>query len=476
MASRRVIFECRCGWTVPGQWLAVVGSASQLGSWDVLSGVRLQTSESAFPVWSSPDVWLPEPKTSPELPLEFKFVVGGPGDGAVIWEQLPANRQLAPGTASVCYSASFGEEQHEEVPLEPAAVSSRGHPQEATWMGRPKEPFSSSLKRLSSGVDLSPQAGTGHSSSCAHLLRHPGPVASPQTASSSGGESATSPLGVIVRGDASAPSWGAKLELVKSVVRSIGESPSLARASSEQLVAAIDALCYAGVYAEFVRQGAVGCKEDGRHFRPNRHANISREVSIYLETLLQAVGARDDDLATALRLVVRAVFPALPSFADAFRAAQPLTRIRNIAHRDDIPMELKNEIKHTIQNKLHRCAGPEDLETTRNLLRRVQENRGQYSAGFVSELEMFFGELCAFFNQSDLCERLQGLRAGESPRAAEAIDRYLDAKARSDAQGASPTKLLLTLGLATDLRLVLALQLREAGQVQEAEMQHLQNK
>ncbi|KAL8430790.1 hypothetical protein Efla_004026 [Eimeria flavescens] len=478
MSGRRVVFECRCGSTVPGQWLTVVGSSGELGSWCVERGVRMTTSASAFPLWSSNEVWLADQADSAHAAaVEFKFVVGGPAPGAVVWEQLPANRRLSRGPEALCYRATFGSDRFEEIPLpsrSTAAAAPRAQQQlEATWMGRSRDSFSSSLKRLSSGVDLSPPAAaTGDPAdlngggNCAHLLH---------SFASSGG-AASGAFKAIVEGDAGAPSWGAKLEVVKNVVRAAGDGSSLARATPEQLVAAVDALCYAGVYTELVRQGAVSCKEDGRHFRPNRHANISREVSIHLEMLLQAVGSRDDDLAAAFRLVIRAIPPALPSFADAFRAAQPLTRIRNIAHRDDIPMELKNEIKHTIQNKLHRCAGPEDLETTRKLLERVNANREQFSAGFVSELGVFYGELCAFFNQADLCQRLQELRNAESPRAAEAIDRYLDAKARSDGPAASPTKLLLTLGLATDLRLVLALQLREAGQLQEADMQHVQNK
>lgn len=47
----------------------------------------------------------------------------------------------------------------------------------------------------------------------------------------------------------------------------------------------------------------------------------------------------------------------LPSFTEAFTASVPLTRIRDIAHRNDIPSDLKREIKHTLQNKLHRNAG-----------------------------------------------------------------------------------------------------------------------
>jgi len=50
----------------------------------------------------------------------------------------------------------------------------------------------------------------------------------------------------------------------------------------------------------------------------------------------------------------------LPSFTEEYTASTPLTRIRDIAHRNDIPHDLKQTIKHTIQNKLHRNAGTGD--------------------------------------------------------------------------------------------------------------------
>lgn len=40
-------------------------------------------------------------------------------------------------------------------------------------------------------------------------------------------------------------------------------------------------------------------------------------------------------------LVVRKVHPCLPSFKAEFTASVPLTRIRDIAHRNDIPHDLK---------------------------------------------------------------------------------------------------------------------------------------
>ena len=47
----------------------------------------------------------------------------------------------------------------------------------------------------------------------------------------------------------------------------------------------------------------------------------------------------------------------LPSISGEFRQSVPLTRIRDIAHRNNIPQDIKSEIKHTLQNKLHRSAG-----------------------------------------------------------------------------------------------------------------------
>ena len=48
-------------------------------------------------------------------------------------------------------------------------------------------------------------------------------------------------------------------------------------------------------------------------------------------------------------VAARKVHTKLPSFTEQYTQSTPLTRIRDIAHRNDIPHELKQEIKHTIQ-------------------------------------------------------------------------------------------------------------------------------
>lgn len=60
--------------------------------------------------------------------------------------------------------------------------------------------------------------------------------------------------------------------------------------------------------------------------------------------------------------------------------------------------KFQQEIKHTIQNKLHRNAGPEDLVATEAMLARITKNPGQYSEAFVEQFKIFHHELKDFFN------------------------------------------------------------------------------
>jgi phosphoglucan,water dikinase len=123
---------------------------------------------------------------------------------------------------------------------------------------------------------------------------------------------------------------------------------------------------------------------------------------------------------------LRKIYPWLPSSASSFRTAEPLTRIRDIAHRNDIPPELKREIKERLQNKLHRCAGPEDLVTSKELLERITAPGAAYSVEFVEQFRIFHEELKEFFNARTLEERLKALLAWANPQQAELIQAFLD--------------------------------------------------
>jgi len=83
-----------------------------------------------------------------------------------------------------------------------------------------------------------------------------------------------------------------------------------------------------------------------------------------------------------------------------------MTRIRDIAHRNDIPKDLKSEIKHRLQNKLHRSADPGDLKTCEELINRTRQWHG-LSDGFRHEFETFYVELKEFFNAMGLDKLLE---------------------------------------------------------------------
>lgn len=99
-------------------------------------------------------------------------------------------------------------------------------------------------------------------------------------------------------------------------------------------------LATVAVYPRFLATGELRCQEHGRHYRAKHHA----EAALQIETALERLSTPE----TAW--IVRRIYPYLPSWNEEFRRSEPLTCIRDIAHRNDIPSELKQEIKHRLQN------------------------------------------------------------------------------------------------------------------------------
>jgi phosphoglucan,water dikinase len=200
----------------------------------------------------------------------------------------------------------------------------------------------------------------------------------------------------------------------------------------------VDDLASAAVYLQWVSTGVIECSESGGHQRPNRAANVARGIFINIERALgDAYGNAGVD--EAPRLAARRVLPWLPSFSGQFTCAVPLTRIRDIAHRNDIPQDVKQEIKHTIQNKLHRNAGPEDLVATEKMLARITAKPGEYNESFVNEFRIFHAELKDFFNARTTMERLDAIESGLDESGKGSLGALRAAKSALDA--ASPDAL-----------------------------------
>jgi phosphoglucan,water dikinase len=184
---------------------------------------------------------------------------------------------------------------------------------------------------------------------------------------------------------------------------------------ADNVTLTIEQLVYIAIYLRFLGTGEVKCSEDGGHYRPSVHATISRRIYRRLVRISSPENS----------FVLRKIYPWLPSFDREFIRAEPLTRIRDIAHRNDIPHELKQEIKVTLQNKLHRSAGPEDLETSAALLGKITAKDAHYPPAFVKEFMRFHEELRDFFHAGSLTEELDRIIRKEAVRDTSLISAFL---------------------------------------------------
>ena len=194
-------------------------------------------------------------------------------------------------------------------------------------------------------------------------------------------------VSVIAEADRQHRSWREKLAWVYDFV-----AEKISSCDTRQLT-------YLMIYLRFIGTGQVACTEDGKHYRPSHHAKIARGIHNCLAKITTPENV----------FIIRKIYPWLPSYENRFANAEPLTRIRDIAHRNDICKELKQEIKHTLQNKLHRCAGPEDLATSAALLKRITAPNADYPNDFVKEFVRFHEELEEFFNARSLEEQFEAI-------------------------------------------------------------------
>ncbi|ESQ32164.1 hypothetical protein EUTSA_v10003634mg [Eutrema salsugineum] len=391
-----------------GEHVAMFGSAKEIGSWKKKS-----------PLTWTENGWVCELELSGGQVLEYKFVIVH-NDGSLSWESGDNRVLKLPNSGSfsvVCHWDATGETL--DFPQE---VASDGHDDSdkhdvvddrVVGSENGAQLHKSTLAGQWQGKDASFMRSNEHGN------REVG-----RNWDTTGLEGSALKM---VEGDRNSRNWWRKLEMVREVI--VG---SLER--EERL----KALIYSAVYLKWINTGQIPCFEDGGHHRPNRHAEISRLIFRELEHICSKKDATAEEV-----LVSRKIHPCLPSFKAEFTASVPLTRIRDIAHRNDIPHDLKQEIKHTIQNKLHRNAGPEDLIATEAMLERITETPGQYSGDFVEQFKIFHNELKDFFNAGSLTEQLDSMKISMDERGLSALSLFFECKSGLDASGESTNVLEL---------------------------------
>lgn len=400
-SSVSVLFECFCQDTLPGDTVYAVGNTAELGNWEPHKGIPLGTTPEDFPAWRSPLCHLSVGHT----PIEFKFVIAN-GHSMARWESTE-NRKInlhrikalqdhhGPHQLFVC--TSF-ESRDLTVSIDTGTQPTNA----CTGRAGSKTVEDGDLQDVARehGVEVD---DVRQDVGAQDLSTVTTPDRFHTDANSDFTEDRFSPAARIVAGNTNAKSYLQKLQLVDRLL--------LENEANEGI--GVEHLAAACVYLAFIRNGNIPCTESGSHFRPNHHAAVARRLFSALAALFNAqmvaAGSQQSspDSQCMINILVRRVMPLLLSFAPHFTCATPLTRIRDIAHRNDIPQDLKSRLKHTLQNKLHRCAGPEDLVTAERLLEEIEHApAGRYCSGFVSEYRLFCEELREFFNARGLDDLL----------------------------------------------------------------------
>ncbi|CAM0912375.1 unnamed protein product [Alopecurus aequalis] len=402
-----------------GEHVGIIGSTKELGSWKKL--IELE--------WT-PDGWVCQLELPGETLVEFKFVIVLEGGKEKTWED--GNNRVI----ELPKDGTFDIVCHWDRTEEPLGLSGTSKVDRVSRYIVPEKVGDVSENGDLAKTDSSNFGGQWQGSEAVFMRSNEhGNKSTDRTWDTAGlGGMALK----LVEGDKASRNWWKKLELVRGLLSEPVDDQSR-----------LDALICSAIYLKWIYTGQISCFEDGGHYRPNKHAEISRQIFREIEKMYYRKGISAEDV-----LVIRKIHPCLPSFKAEFTAAVPLTRIRDIAHRNDIPHDLKQEIKHTIQNKLHRSAGPEDLIATEAMLTRITKNPGEYNGAFVEQFKIFYRELKDFFNAGSLFEQLESIKESLNESGLEALSSFVKTKKSLD-EVEDIQVLMMTLESLSSLRSVL---------------------
>jgi phosphoglucan,water dikinase len=342
-------FKINCENTKWGESLFLTGSLPELGNWNPNKSVKMTTNEKLFPLWVSPVIELLFDNF-----FEYKYIICS--NLQVRWEDFPSNRMLA--SHGIEEMAKHQIEYNVELIDEKFGINKNNK----IVIGFLKEKLEESKLERRNSLENDEKENKIYDSDLNKISSY-----------------TDSLVEIISKENSLKRSWKDKLSLVWDII-----------SKKERLDKELLSVIF--VYLFFINSGTIKCAEDGQHFRPNHHAGLA----FSLFTLLL------NNLNEENSILIRSILRNLPSFADQYMVSVPLTRIRDIAHRNDIPKDLKDEIKHTLQNKLHRSASPDDLITCENILKKITTPGTSYSKDFVNEFKIFHEEIKEFFNRLGL--------------------------------------------------------------------------
>ena len=386
MSDLKLKFQLICKNTVFGENVSLLGNQTQLGNWDTNKSVELKTDKHIFPLWESNPI-----SFNKNSNLEYKYIISNKNSHSVKWESFQGNRQLNLSNLNKDgeYIINDGEFSSNINPKITKINSNNTKITEKKNKNKnninKKEPYKTNINNNSQNQNMS--------NIDEYVQSRRDEIKNIEIKNDYNTQNISNKkipleiqnfINILIQKNSQENTWREKLSFTCELIN--------ANDSNDQIISLI------ATYLYFVNSGQIKCSEDGTHFRPNHSAKHAFNI---FKKLYKKIFSNSEKInENSFSIVARSILRNLPSFDEQFMVQVPLTRIRDIAHRSDIPHDLKQEIKHKLQNKLHRNASPDDLIVCEYFINKIKDSN--YSEEFKNQFFIFYDELKEFFNSSGL--------------------------------------------------------------------------
>ena len=392
MSNLKLKFQLNCKYTIFGENVHLVGNSDQLGNWNTNKSIKLNTDSNIFPLWESNSILF-----NSKSNLEYKYIIKNQNNN-IKWESFSGNRELN--------LSKF--EEGEEYIINDGEFNSKINPKISKIKSKFKEKKSDEKKHKNKTKDKKSFKENKNEKNNDNNNNNNNQYKNTnideyvkqrreeiknieiknnyniKAIESNISEEIKNFVSILIQKNSEENTWREKLSFTCELINIYD--------SNDQIISLI------ATYLYFVNSGQIKCSEDGTHYRPNHSAKHAFNIFKKLYKKIFFNSEKIDH--NSFSIIARSILRNLPSFDEQFMVQVPLTRIRDIAHRSDIPHELKQEIKHKLQNKLHRNASPDDLIVCEYFINKIKNEN--YSEDFKNQFFIFYDELKEFFNSSGL--------------------------------------------------------------------------
>ena len=386
MSDLKLKFQLICKNTVFGENVSLLGNQTQLGNWDINKSIELKTDKHIFPLWESNPI-----SFNNNSNLEYKYIISNKNSHSIKWESFQGNRQLNLSNLNKDgeYIINDGEFSSNINPKITKINSNNTKITEKKNKNKnnnnKKEPYKTKINTNNQNQNMS--------NIDEYVQSRRDEIKNIEIKNDYNTQNISNKkipleiqnfINILIQKNSQENTWREKLSFTCELIN--------ANDSNDQIISLI------ATYLYFVNSGQIKCSEDGTHFRPNHSAKHAFNI---FKKLYKKIFSNSEKInENSFSIVARSILRNLPSFDEQFMVQVPLTRIRDIAHRSDIPHDLKQEIKHKLQNKLHRNASPDDLIVCEYFINKIKDSN--YSEEFKNQFFIFYDELKEFFNSSGL--------------------------------------------------------------------------